>query len=52
LPINNNVFLTEGVANTMVINNPKITTGDLTLEFWMKNSIEIRSKLLLLKSLV
>jgi hypothetical protein len=46
LPINNNVSLYfEGVANTMVINNPKITTGDLTLEFWMKmkSSIEVET---------
>ncbi|WP_299438656.1 LamG-like jellyroll fold domain-containing protein [uncultured Aquimarina sp.] len=39
LPINNNVSLYfEGVANTAVINNPRITSGDITVEFWMKNS--------------
>ncbi|SNR71632.1 LamG-like jellyroll fold domain-containing protein [Lutibacter flavus] len=39
LPINNSVSLYfEGATNTAVINNPKITSGDLTLEFWMNNS--------------
>ncbi len=39
LPINNNVSLYfEGANNTTVINNPRITTGDFTIEFWMKNS--------------
>jgi hypothetical protein len=37
-PIDHNVSLYfEGAANTAVINNPRITTGDLTIEFWMKN---------------
>lgn len=38
LPINHSVSLHfEGAANTAVINNPKITSGDLTIEFWMNN---------------
>jgi len=39
LPINHSVSLFfEGAANTTVINKPKITAGDFTLEFWMNNS--------------
>ncbi|MFV5690716.1 LamG-like jellyroll fold domain-containing protein [Flavobacterium sp. LT1R49] len=39
LPIDHKVSLHfEGAANTAVINNPKITSGDLTFEFWMNNS--------------
>ena len=39
LPINHSVSLHfEGTENTAVINKPKITSGDLTLEFWMNNS--------------
>ena len=39
LPINHNVSLYfEGASNTAVINKPKITKGDFTLEFWMNNS--------------
>jgi hypothetical protein len=39
LPIDNNVSLHfEGLTNTAVINNPKIISGDLTVEFWMNNS--------------
>jgi len=39
LPINNNVSIRfEGPNNTAVINNPRITSGDLALEFWMNNS--------------
>ena len=39
LPINHNVSLYfEGATNTAVINKPKITKGDFTLEFWMNNS--------------
>ena len=39
LPINHNVSLYfEGAENTAVINKPKITKGDFTLEFWMNNS--------------
>lgn len=39
LPINHNVSLYfEGQENTGIINNPKITAGNLTLEFWMNNS--------------
>ena len=41
LPIDHNVSLHfEGAANTAVINNPRITSGDLTLEFWMNNSTQ------------
>ncbi len=37
LKINHDVsLLFEGTNNTMVINQPKIMTGDLTLEFWLK----------------
>lgn len=37
--INHNVSLFfEGVNNSTIIQNPKIATGDLTIEFWMKNS--------------
>ncbi|MFT4804477.1 MAG: hypothetical protein ACI9YE_001681 [Psychroserpens sp.] len=36
LPINHSVSLYfEGATNTAVINNPKITSGDITFEFWM-----------------
>lgn len=28
----------EGPNNTAIINNPKITSGDLTMEFWMNNT--------------
>ncbi|CAM1344888.1 LamG-like jellyroll fold domain-containing protein [Tenacibaculum amylolyticum] len=39
LPVDNNVSLYfEGVDNTAVISNPRITSGDLTVEFWMKNA--------------
>ena len=39
LPIDHNVSLHfEGTTNTAVINSPKITSGDLTFEFWMNNS--------------
>ncbi|PKH66898.1 laminin G [Flavobacterium sp. ALD4] len=39
LPINHNVSLHfEGATNTTVINSPKITAGDITLEFWMNNA--------------
>jgi hypothetical protein len=39
LPINHSVSLYfEGATNTAVINKPKITSGDFTLEFWMNNS--------------
>ncbi|WP_111706330.1 LamG-like jellyroll fold domain-containing protein [Lutibacter citreus] len=39
LPINHSVSLHfEGESNTAVINKPKITSGDFTLEFWMNNS--------------
>jgi hypothetical protein len=39
LPINHNVSLYfEGASNTAVVNKPKITKGDFTLEFWMNNS--------------
>ena len=39
LPIDDNVSLHfEGAANTAVINNPKIASGDITFEFWMNNN--------------
>ncbi len=41
LPINHNVSLHfEGTANTAVINDPKISSGDFTMEFWMNNSTQ------------
>lgn len=41
LPIDHNVSLHfEGAENNAVINNPKITTGDFSLEFWMNNSTQ------------
>ena len=41
LPVDHNVSLHfEGAANTAVINNPRITSGDLTVEFWMNNSTQ------------
>ncbi len=40
LKIDHNVSLYfQGTNNTAVINNPRITTGDFTLECWMKNTI-------------
>jgi len=40
-PINHSVSLYfEGLNNTTIINNPKITSGDFTLEFWMNNSTQ------------
>ncbi|WP_370004061.1 LamG-like jellyroll fold domain-containing protein, partial [Winogradskyella sp.] len=39
LPINNSVSVYfEGTDNTMTIENPRILTGDFSLEFWMKNA--------------
>lgn len=39
LEIDHNVSLRfDGATNAAVINSPRITTGDLALEFWMKNS--------------
>jgi hypothetical protein len=39
--IDHNISLRfEGTENTAVINNPKVTTGDLTIEFWMNNSTQ------------
>ncbi|MDG2432105.1 LamG-like jellyroll fold domain-containing protein [Flavobacterium sp.] len=39
LEIDHNVSLRfDGAGNSMVINSPRITTGDLAIEFWMKNS--------------
>jgi hypothetical protein len=38
LKIDHNVSLHfEGAKDEAVINNPRITTGDITFEFWMKN---------------
>ncbi|WP_055442805.1 LamG domain-containing protein [Lacinutrix himadriensis] len=38
LPINNNVSLYfDGASNTATIENPRIITGDFSLEFWLKN---------------
>ncbi len=48
LPIDHNVSLHfEGVANTTVINNPKITSGDLTFEFWMNNNTTAKTATIL-----
>lgn len=48
LPINHNVSVYfEGVGNTVLINNPKITSGDLTLEFWMNNSTKASKALIM-----
>ncbi|MGO4822419.1 MULTISPECIES: LamG-like jellyroll fold domain-containing protein [unclassified Flavobacterium] len=39
LEIDHNVSLRfDGATNEAVINSPRITTGDLAFEFWMKNS--------------
>ncbi|SHG43180.1 Por secretion system C-terminal sorting domain-containing protein [Flavobacterium segetis] len=39
LEIDNNVSLRfDGTTNQAVINSPRITSGDLAFEFWMKNS--------------
>jgi Concanavalin A-like lectin/glucanases superfamily/Secretion system C-terminal sorting domain len=39
LPVNHQVSLSfNGSSNTATINKPFITTGDLSIEFWMKNS--------------
>ncbi|MDO7171829.1 LamG-like jellyroll fold domain-containing protein [Mariniflexile sp. AS56] len=39
LPINHSVSLHfEGATRTAVINDPKITSGDFALEFWMNNA--------------
>lgn len=39
LEIDHNVSLRfDGATNEAIINSPRITTGDLALEFWMKNS--------------
>lgn len=39
LPIDNNVSVYfDGVANTAVIENPYITSGDFSFEFWMNNN--------------
>lgn len=44
LRVDHNVSLRfEGAANTAVINSPKITSGDLTFEFWMYNSTTAES---------
>lgn len=41
LPINHSVSLYfDGQNNTAVINNPRITTDDFTIEFWMNNSTQ------------
>ncbi len=37
---NNTSLYFEGNDNTVTINNPKITTGDLTLQFWLNNSTQ------------
>jgi len=48
LPIDNNVSMHfEGLTNTAVINNPRITTGDLTVEFWMNNSTTANTAVIL-----
>lgn len=48
LPVKHNVSLHfEGATNTAVINNPKITTGDITFEFWMNNSTTANTAVLL-----
>ena len=39
LEIDHNVSLRfDGATNEAIINSPKITTGDLAFEFWLKNS--------------
>ena len=44
LPVDHNVSLYfEGNSNTAVINDPKIASGDLTFEFWMKNGTKTSS---------
>ncbi len=47
LKIDHNVsLLFDGANNTAVINQPKIMTGDLTLEFWMKLNSTVNSTIL------
>jgi len=39
LPVSHQVSLAfNGITNTAIINKPYITTGDLSIEFWMKNA--------------
>ncbi|PXY46028.1 laminin G [Flavobacterium hydrophilum] len=48
LPVDHNVSLRfDGTASTSVINSPKITSGDLTFEFWMNNSTTAASAAIL-----
>jgi Concanavalin A-like lectin/glucanases superfamily len=48
LPINHQVSLHfEGVDNTAIIDNPRITTGDLTFEFWMKNETQTQTAVII-----
>jgi hypothetical protein len=48
LPVDHNVSLHfEGLTNTAVINNPKIISGDLTVEFWMNNSTTANTAVIL-----
>lgn len=47
LPINHNVSVYfEGDNNTVEINNPRITKGDFTMEFWLKTDATINATLL------
>ncbi len=39
LPVSHQVSLSfNGISNTATINKPYITTGDLSIEFWLKNA--------------
>ena len=39
LPVSHQVSLAfNGISNTATLNKPYITTGDLSIEFWMKNA--------------
>ena len=49
LPIDHNVSLRfEGASNTAVIDNPKIASGDISLEFWMNNETKTSSPSMIL----
>jgi hypothetical protein len=50
-PVNHQVSLSfNGVSNTATLNKPYITTGDLSIEFWMKNASPAGTSTLLSQS--
>ena len=51
LPVSHQVSLAfNGITNTATINKPYITTGDLSIEFWMKNASPTGTSTLLSQS--